>query len=275
MARILVISSYVAHGHVGLSAIVPALHRLGHEVIALPTVLLSNHPRHARCAGQPVAPAKLAEMLDALDGNGWLRETHAILTGYLPSVAHVRFAASAAARVSAHQPQAEFFCDPVMGDDPNGLYIDEDAALAIRDELAPLADMLFPNRFELAWLSLLAVNDVSSAIEAARELAARAVLATSIVAGPGRLANLLVVGGDAAQCMVEARSGVPHGTGDLLSALFVGHRLGGGRGSTHLGAAVAGVEAAIEASQGCDDLRLIASMERWANPIPLRVDHLG
>ena len=135
MARILAISSLVAHGHVGLSAIVPALNRLGHEVIALPTVLLSNHPRHAQCAFQAVAPAKLNEMLDALDGNSWLRETHAILTGYLPSAAHVRFAASAAARVSARQPQAEFFCDPVMGDDPNGLYIDEDAARAIRDEL--------------------------------------------------------------------------------------------------------------------------------------------
>ncbi len=58
MARILAISSHVAHGHVGLGAIVPALNRLGHEVIALPTVLLSNHPRHKQCAGEPVAPGK-------------------------------------------------------------------------------------------------------------------------------------------------------------------------------------------------------------------------
>ena len=274
MARILAISSFVAHGHVGLGAIVPALNRLGHDVIALPTVLLSNHPKHAQCAGEPVSPVKLREMLDALDENGWLSTTHAVLTGYLPSVAHVRFAATAAARVSARQPRAEFFCDPVLGDDPDGLYIHEDAAAAIRDELAPLADMLFPNRFELAWLSRLAVDDVPSAIEAARELATRAVLATSIVAEPGRLANLLVVGGDAAQCVVDARAGVPHGTGDLLSALFVGHRLKGGRGSAHLGAAVAGVEATLEASQGCKDLRLVAAQELWADPVPLQVDHL-
>ena len=274
MARILAISSYVAHGHVGLGAIVPALNRLGHEVIALPTVLLSNHPKHKACAGEPVAPAKLKEMLDALEANGWLNDTQAVLTGYLPSVAHVRFAASAAARVSALQPQAEFFCDPVLGDDRDGMYIDEYAAMAIREELAPLADMVLPNRFELAWLSRLAVDDVPSAIEAARELAAKSVLATSIVAEPGRLANLLIVSVDAAQCVVDERTGVPHGTGDLLSALFVGHRLRGGRGSTHLGAAVAGVEAAIEASQGLADLRLIASQERWANPVPLHVDHL-
>ncbi len=274
MARILAISSHVAHGHVGLGAIVPVLNRLGHEVMALPTVLLSNHPRHKKCAGEPVDPAKLADLLDALDGNGWLAGTHAVLTGYLPSVAHVRFAATAAARVSARQPQAEFFCDPVLGDDPGGLYIEEDAAIAIRDELAPLADMVFPNRFELAWLSRQAVDDVPSAIEAARELAARSVLATSIAAEPGRLANLLVVSGDAAQCVVTERKGVPHGTGDLLCALFVGHRLRGGRGSSHLGAAVAGVEAAIEASQGQADLALVASQEHWANPVPMPTDHL-
>ena len=162
----------------------------------------------------------------------------------------------------------------MLGDDPDGLYVPEDAAVAIRDELAPLADMLLPNRFELAWLSRQTVDDVPSAIEAARELAARSVLATSIPAEPSRLANLLIVSGDAAQCVVDARRGVPHGTGDLLSALFLGHRLNGGRGSAHLGAAVAGVEAAIDASQGLADLRLIASQERWSNPVPLPVEHL-
>ena len=68
MARVLAISSQVARGHVGLAAIVPALQGLGHEVIALPTVLLSNHPGHGTVAGEQVAPALLRRMLDALDG---------------------------------------------------------------------------------------------------------------------------------------------------------------------------------------------------------------
>ena len=46
MARILAISSQVVRGHVGLSAIVPALQRLGHEVLPIPTIILSNHPGH-------------------------------------------------------------------------------------------------------------------------------------------------------------------------------------------------------------------------------------
>jgi pyridoxine kinase len=275
MARILAISSYVAHGHVGLGAGVPALNRLGHEVVALPTVILSNHPGHPRWAGERVDPGCLASMLDALDANGILGGVHAVLTGYLPSPAHVRFAAKAAARVAERQPRVEVFVDPVLGDDPAGLYVDDAAAAALRDELVPLADMIFPNRFELSYLTGLAVDDVASAIEAAQEARVRSVLATSIPSEPGHLANLFVVGGDAARCDVPRLEFVPHGTGDLLAALFVGHRLNGGRGSVHLGAAVAGVAAAVALSRGSTELRLIPAVAQWAEPVPLAVTQVS
>ena len=79
MGRVLAISSQVARGHVGLSAIVPALQALGHEVIALPTILLSNHPGHPRFAGERVAPDLLRRMFDALESNRWLGEIDAVL----------------------------------------------------------------------------------------------------------------------------------------------------------------------------------------------------
>ena len=84
MPRVLAISSQVARGHVGLGAVVPVLQALGHDVIALPTVLLSNHPGHAHAAGECVGPDQLRRMLDALGANGWLGEIDAVLTGYLP-----------------------------------------------------------------------------------------------------------------------------------------------------------------------------------------------
>ncbi len=89
MARILALSSHVAFGSVGLAVIVPALQWLGHEVIVIPTVLLSNHPGYARFAGDPVLPGQIAAMVDALEANGWLADTAAVITGYLPSPAHV------------------------------------------------------------------------------------------------------------------------------------------------------------------------------------------
>lgn len=147
MARVLVISSQVARGSVGLNAVLPALAAYGHEAIALPTVLLSNHPGHGRFAGERIDPTMLGRMVDALDANGWLDEVAAVLTGYLPSAAHVGFAAKALAMVQARNPAARLFCDPVLGDDPKGLYIAEEAAHALRDALVPLAEFTFPNRF--------------------------------------------------------------------------------------------------------------------------------
>ena len=74
MARVLALSSHVAFGSVGLAAMVPALHWLGHEVIVMPTVVLSNHPGYARFAGEPIPATQIAAMLDALEANGWLNE---------------------------------------------------------------------------------------------------------------------------------------------------------------------------------------------------------
>ena len=139
MPRVLAISSHVACGHVGLAAIVPALQALGHDVIALPTVLLSNHPGHAHVAGARVDPDQLRRMLGALEANGWLGDIDAVLTGYLPSVEHVRFAADAVAAVTQANPRAIVLVDPILGDDPKGLYIDVTAAAAIRDTLLPAA----------------------------------------------------------------------------------------------------------------------------------------
>src|SRR5688572_14290127 len=81
MARILALSSHVAFGSVGLTAIVPALQALGHEVVALPTVVLSNHPGYRSHAGEETAPAMLDRMFDSLEANGWLSGIDAVLSG--------------------------------------------------------------------------------------------------------------------------------------------------------------------------------------------------
>lgn len=274
MAHIIALSSMVARGHVGLSAIVPALQRLGHEVIALPTVMLSNHLGHAHSAGMPVPPETLSAMLEALDANGWLGEVDGVLTGYLPSPAHVRFAVSLVERVRRHRPDARFFCDPVLGDDPKGLYVDGGTALALRDELLAHANIVTPNRFELAWLSGKAVPDISSAIGAARTLGMSAILATSIPFAGDALANLLITRHCATQCVVPRRAAVPHGTGDFIAALFAGYCLTGGREEEHLARATAAVAGVIEASLGRDELEIVAAQEAWSRAEPFPVDVL-
>lgn len=226
MARILAISSFLAHGRVGLGATVPVLQALGHEVLQLPTVMLSNHPAHPFSTRYAIAPQVLSDMLGALEANGWLAATDAILTGYLPTRGHAIFARDAISRVRAMNPRAIVVCDPILGDDPNGLYIDADAAAAVRDLLVSAADVITPNRFELHWLTGMDIGDELSAAVAARRLHCPSTIATSIPAGSApdgsrMLADVLITRDTLDRHAAPEQPGIPHGTGDVFAALLV------------------------------------------------------
>ena len=274
MARVLALSSHVAHGSVGLAAIVPALQWLGHEVTALPTVILSNHPGYGRFSGEQVSPAGIDMMIDSLDANGWLDDIDAVLTGYLPSPGHVATASSAVQRVRSANPGALFYCDPVLGDDPRGLYIDASAAAALRDELLPLADLAVPNRFELAWLSGESVDSLEHAVDVARKLPVPVTLATSLAITSSSLGTVLIEEDRSTACTVTWREGVGHGTGDLMSALFLGHTLKGLAGAEALALTVAQVEATILASPRGAELSLAAAAAKWSRADPLAIEVL-
>jgi pyridoxine kinase len=258
MSTILAISSQVARGHVGLSAAVPALQALGHAVIALPTVMLSNHPGHGQVTGQRIEPALLRQMLATLDGHGWLKGVDAVLSGYLPTPEHVAIVAEAVALVRGHNAGATYACDPILGDDPKGLYIAEEAARALAETLVPISNVTFPNRFELEWLSGAPVTDAASAQSAADRLGSSWTIATSIPHEGGALATMAIGPGETWLSAVARQDNVPNGTGDLFAALFTGYRLGGRAVQAALGTAVEAVERAICASRGHDELQLVA-----------------
>lgn len=263
MARILAISSQVARGSVGLSVIVPALQAQGHEVIALPTVVLSNHPGHAHVAGSRIDPAVLYKMLEALKANGWLSGVDAVLTGYLPTDMHVEFAAWAQLRASeARGRPVTYLCDPVLGDDPKGLYIDQRAADAIRTSLVPLADYVTPNRFELSFLSGSDVRSTRDCLDT--HINSRAtIVATSIPSGRrGETLNMLRSKEQSALTRVPLRPDAPHGTGDLFSALILSCLLDNDDPIAALAFATAGVDATLAASAGHDQLLIAALPSR-------------
>ena len=269
MARILALSSQVAFGTVGLAVSVPALQGLGHEVIALPTVLLSSHPGYGRFAGEHIAPDNLEQMLDALAANGWLHRVDAVLTGYLPTPRHVQVAAGAIARVRAANPPALVVCDPICGDHPEGLYLDAEIPAAIGELLFPLCDLATPNAFELSWYAGQTVASPQEAVDAARRLGVPAVLATSVPASANRLATLLVSETTVRTCHVPRQDGAPHGTGDLLTALYLGHLLTGMELGVALGRSVSAVDLAIALSRGRDELSLAHAGAIWAQAEPL------
>ena len=118
-----------------------------------------------------------------------------MLTGYLPSADAVVAAARAVSLIRSRSPEAIVLCDPILGDDPKGLYIEAAAAEAIRDALLPLADLATPNRFELAYLSARPVQNRTDAARALECLACGGGVATSIPGThPGYLDNVLWIG---------------------------------------------------------------------------------
>lgn len=264
---ILAISSSVALGHVGLSAIVPTLQACARSAAALPTTILSNHPGLPHCAGTRISPDTLAAMVDAFAEMNWLASFDTVLTGYLPSADHVAFACTTIDRVRAANPSARVICDPIIGDDPKGIYIEAAAATAIRDQLLPKANVLLPNRFELAYLTDLTVSTPKQALVAAQSLAPAQVIAKSIPVSDQTIATLDITPTDCTMFTTQTLSGVPHGTGDMLSGLIAA-----GRSTGH---ALAALKAVIEASLDRDHLQIISSSSAWLNAPPLTTTPLS
>lgn len=225
--RVLAISSQVAYGPVGLTAAVPALQAQGHEVMAVPTVTLSNHPGHGAPSGFRTQAEDMAKILAALESLGALKSAGAVLTGYFASAEQVEAVASVLVRTKSANPALFILIDPVIGDG-TALYVPEAVAAAVRDRLVPLASAITPNRFELAWLAGREVVDSESAIAAARKLGTPEILATSIPQGADHLATLLITA-DAHHAIVSPKlAQVPHGTGDMLSGLYLAQRVTSG-----------------------------------------------
>ena len=273
MARILAFSSQVARGHVGLTAAVPALQRLGHEVWAVPTIILSNHPGHPHVAGAPIAPDVIERVVGALEVNGWLGEVDAVLSGYLPTPEHVH-AVGRIVRRMRHRRSFLFCCDPVLGDDPKGVYLDVHAATALRGDLLPLADVATPNRFELGWLAGQPVRTLSEAVAAARTLPCADVFVTSALRQGGQLTNLHIGITGVESCHVSALDIAPHGTGDLFAGLVLGHLLNGISAGEAMARAARGVAVALAASAGQDELSIVPMLDEITAAPAVRLDPL-
>jgi pyridoxine kinase len=216
----------VVFGPVGLTAIVPALQAEGHDVMALPTVLLSNHPGHGKPVGHSVSADEISSMLVALEHLGAFQNLDAVLTGYFSSAEQIAVVAEFIAR---HRPKI-VLVDPVIGDHGK-LYVAESVANAIRDLLLPLASIAMPNVFELSWLTGGAVDDVESAIAVARKLHVLEVIVTSVPVDDATLGILRITPNDVSQVDTPKFSSVPNGTGDFLSGLYLARQFSSERGS--------------------------------------------
>jgi pyridoxine kinase len=271
---ILSIQSAVAYGHVGNSAAVFPLQRLGFEVWPINTVQFSNHTGYGAWRGHVLGAEQVAEILEGVGERGALARCGAVLSGYLGDAALGAVVLDAVARVRAAAPGALYCCDPVMGDDGRGFFVRPGIPEFFRDRAVPRADIVTPNRFELEFLAgrpVATVEETLAAAEAVRKSGPSIVVVTSL-----RLPDLPA---DEIAMLADGPEGawwVRHpllpvnlsGTGDTFSALFLGHYLRERDLSSALARAAAATYAAVAATHaaGSREIRLVAAQDELVEP---------
>ena len=228
--RILLVNDLAGWGKVALSAMIPILSHLRHQVFNLPTALVSNTLDYGTF--------EILETTDYLKGaiSAWDKlgfSFDAVCTGFLVSAEQTRLVRDFCR--AQRERGVDVFVDPIMGDE-GALYngVGPDTVGYMR-EMCAVAHVIMPNYTEAAFLAgtdptLASVSDAQARELTARlhELGAASVVVTSCPF-EGSHATLVSEGAGAGLTVLpydEVPVRFP-GTGDLFSAVLVGDVLAG------------------------------------------------
>ncbi|AQQ15828.1 Pyridoxamine kinase [Corynebacterium glaucum] len=293
--NILSIRSAVAYGHVGNSAAVFPLQRIGHEVWPVYTVNYSNHTGYGQWQGPIIPAADVASVIAGVGERGAFSLIDALLSGYQGSSEIAEVIVDAVAQVKEANPAAIYACDPVMGNAKSGCHVADDIPPLLRSKVVPVADVITPNQFELGYLVEQDATDLDSTLRAAaaaREMGPSVVLVTSVERpdAPEDVVEMIAV--DDAGAWIVQTPRLPfkrNGSGDVTAALFTGHYLNAGAagaagesasagGAASAGETVPIAEALAKTASSVYDmlkltfeadsreLKLVEAQEFYANP---------
>lgn len=271
---ILSIQSSVAYGHVGNSAAVFPLQRIGVEVLPVNTVHFSNHTGYGAWRGPLMAPEQVAEVITGIEERGVFPRIDAVISGYQGGEGIAEVILDAVARVKAANPRAIYSCDPVMGNQKSGCFVAPAIPPLLRDRVVPKADLITPNQFELGFLTGTTPDTLESTLEAAdlaRATGPSSVLVTS-VERPDRPADtieMLAVTPDGAWIVRTPLLPLKaNGSGDVTAALFAAHYLHSGDAADALARTTSSVFDLLTTtySSGERELQLVEAQEAYANP---------
>ncbi|WP_136036293.1 pyridoxal kinase PdxY [Microbacterium sp. K35] len=272
--KILSIQSAVAYGHVGNSAAVFPLQRIGVEVLPVYTVNFSNHTGYGAWRGPLIDPADVREVITGIEDRGVFGQIDAVLSGYQGGEGIGDVIIDAVARVRAANPDAVYACDPVMGNAKSGCFVAPAIPILLRERVVPVADIITPNQFELGFLTETEPDTLEStlaSVDLARAMGPRTVLVTS-VERPDReegTIEMLAVDGDGAWLVQTPHLPMKaNGSGDVTAALFTAHYVGTGSAKTALERTASSVYDLLQATldSGERELQLIEAQEFYAHP---------
>ena len=277
LAPILSIQSHVVYGHVGNSAAVFPLQRLGREVWPLMTVQYSSHLGYPGWRGRAFDANLIDDCLAGLGAIGVLPRCAGLLTGYMGKVEIGEAALRALDRIRAANAEAAYACDPVIGDVGPGIYVAAGVGEFFHDRALPLATIATPNAFELEWLT----GEQANALQAARRVIAalrargpRVVVATSVQLDETPAGALDLLAGDEGGLWRVRTPKLPisvNGSGDLFTALFFHHWLETRDTPGALSRATSSVHGVVKATlaSGSRELSLIAAQDEFTRPSQL------
>jgi pyridoxine kinase len=272
--NLLSIQSHVAYGHVGNSAAVFALQRLGCEVWPIHTVQFSNHTGYGAWKGHAFDASEIGAVVDGIADRGALSACDGVLSGYMGSDASGEAILAAVGKVKATNAKASYCCDPVIGNRGRGVFVKPGIADFIRTRAVLAADIVTPNHFELdriAERETRSLGDILSAIEGVHARGPRTVLVTSVRSSDTPDDALDVIGSDPIgryRVRTPRLAVAANGAGDLIAALFFFHYLRGGDLAAALGTATSSVYGVLQATlaASASEIALIAAQEELVTP---------
>ena len=275
--KILSIQSSVAYGHVGNSAAVFPLQRLGHEVWPVYTVHFSNHTGYGAWRGPLLAADDVREVITGIEERGVLGQVDAVLSGYQGGEDIGDVILDAVARVKQANPAATYTCDPVMGNAKSGCFVHPAIPVLLRERVVPQADLITPNQFELGYLTGTEPADLESTLAPSTPPGrwGRRACWSPASSGPDAgherpdTLEMLAVTADGAWLVPTPRLPLKaNGSGDVTAALFTGHYRSTGDAADALARTTSSVWDLLRTTHesGERELQLVESQEYYAEP---------
>ena len=272
--KILSIQSAVAYGHVGNSAAVFPLQRIGVEVLPVYTVNFSNHTGYGAWRGPLIAPDDVREVITGIEERGVFGQVDAVLSGYQGGEGIGDVIIDAVARVKAANPNAVYACDPVMGNAKSGCFVAPAIPVLLRERVVPVADIITPNQFELGFLTDTEPDTLEStlaSVDLARAMGPRTVLVTSVERPDREEGTIEMLAVDDEGAWIVQTPHLPmkaNGSGDVTAALFTAHYVETGSAQVALERTASSVYDLLKATldSGERELQLVEAQEFYANP---------
>jgi len=271
---ILSIQSSVAYGHVGNSAAVFPLQRIGVEVLPVFTVHFSNHTGYGAWRGPLLSPDDVRDVIIGIEERGALAKVDVVLSGYQGGEGIGDVILDAVARVKAANPDAIYACDPVMGNARSGCFVAPAIPELLRERVVPAADLITPNQFELGFLTGTDPDTLEStlaSVETARAMGPSTVLVTSVEQPDrpeGTIEMLAVTPEGAWIVQTPLLPFKANGSGDVTAALFTAHYRRSGDAADALARTTSSVFDLLQTTydSGERELQLVAAQEFYAHP---------